>query len=90
MLKVSDINVYYGAIHALKGISFHVERGRLCPSSAQRRRQDDDDANDFRTAAVPHRLHHLPGHGDQQNGAAQDRAYGAGPRCPKGAGFSPP
>ena len=29
MLKVSDINVYYGAIHALKGISFHVEEGEM-------------------------------------------------------------
>ena len=29
MLKVSDINVSYGAIHALKGISFHVEEGEI-------------------------------------------------------------
>ena len=29
MVKVSDINVYYGAIHALKGISFHVEEGEI-------------------------------------------------------------
>ena len=29
MLKVNDINVYYGAIHALKGISFHVEEGEI-------------------------------------------------------------
>jgi len=29
MLKVSDIHVYYGAIHALKGVSFAVERGEL-------------------------------------------------------------
>ena len=29
MLKVSDIHVYYGAIHAVKGLSFHVERGEL-------------------------------------------------------------
>ena len=26
MLKVEDINVYYGAIHAIKGISLHVEK----------------------------------------------------------------
>ena len=45
------------------------EEGEIVsPHRRQRRRQDDDDANDFRTAAVPHRLHHLPGHGDQQNG----------------------
>ena len=29
MLKVSDIHVYYDAIHALKGVSFAVERGEL-------------------------------------------------------------
>ncbi len=29
MLRVSDIHVYYDAIHALKGASFSVERGEL-------------------------------------------------------------
>ena len=29
MLKVSEIHVYYDAIHAVKGLSFHVERGEL-------------------------------------------------------------
>jgi len=29
MLKVSDINVYYGAIHALKGISIEVPQGEI-------------------------------------------------------------
>ncbi len=29
MLKVNGIHVYYGAIHALKGVSFTVERGEL-------------------------------------------------------------
>jgi branched-chain amino acid transport system ATP-binding protein len=29
MLKVNDLNVYYGAIHALKGISFNVEKGEI-------------------------------------------------------------
>ena len=29
MLKIEDINVYYGAIHAIKGISFHVEEGEI-------------------------------------------------------------
>jgi branched-chain amino acid transport system ATP-binding protein len=29
MLKVEDIHVYYGAIHALKGLSFAVEQGEL-------------------------------------------------------------
>ena len=29
MLKVEDINVYYGAIHALKGISIEVKEGEI-------------------------------------------------------------
>lgn len=29
MLEVNDLNVYYGAIHALKGISFHLEEGEI-------------------------------------------------------------
>ncbi|MEA4933766.1 MAG: ABC transporter ATP-binding protein [Lawsonibacter sp.] len=29
MLKVEDINVYYGAIHAIKGVSFEVNKGEV-------------------------------------------------------------
>ena len=29
MLKVNDINVYYGAIHAIKGVSFQVNEGEV-------------------------------------------------------------
>jgi branched-chain amino acid transport system ATP-binding protein len=29
MLKVNDINVYYGAIHAIKGVSFEVHEGEI-------------------------------------------------------------
>ena len=29
LLEVENINVYYGAIHAIKGISFHVEEGEI-------------------------------------------------------------
>lgn len=29
MLKVNDINVYYGSIHAIKGISFEVQQGEI-------------------------------------------------------------
>ncbi|RPI35159.1 MAG: ABC transporter ATP-binding protein [Chloroflexota bacterium] len=29
MLQVQDLNVYYGAIHALKGISFHLDKGEI-------------------------------------------------------------
>ncbi len=29
MLKVHDINVYYGSIHAIKGVSFEVKKGEI-------------------------------------------------------------
>ena len=29
ILKVENINVYYGAIHAIKGVSFHVDEGEM-------------------------------------------------------------
>ena len=29
MLQVEDLHVYYGAIHALQGVSFHVEKGEI-------------------------------------------------------------
>ncbi len=29
MLEVNDLHVYYGAIHALKGINFHLDKGEI-------------------------------------------------------------
>ncbi len=29
MLKVDDLNVFYGAIHAIKDVSFHVDKGEI-------------------------------------------------------------
>lgn len=29
MLSVQDLEVYYGSIHAIKGISFEVEEGKI-------------------------------------------------------------
>ena len=29
LLEVKDLNVYYGAIHALQGVSFHVDEGEI-------------------------------------------------------------
>ncbi len=31
MLEVKDLNVYYGMIQAIKGISFQVKEGRSSP-----------------------------------------------------------
>ena len=29
LLKATDLNVYYGAIHAIKGVSFEVNEGEI-------------------------------------------------------------
>src|SRR5690242_11808380 len=29
MLRVDNLQVYYGAIHALQGVSFHLEQGEI-------------------------------------------------------------
>ena len=29
LLEVNDLNVYYGAIHALQGISFNLDEGEI-------------------------------------------------------------
>ena len=29
MLEVNDLQVYYGMIHAIKGVSFHVNEGEI-------------------------------------------------------------
>lgn len=58
MLDVKNINVYYGAIHAVKDISFQVNEGGDChPHRRQRRGQDYHTANRVRSAPHPHRLH---------------------------------
>ena len=30
LLKVEDMHVYYGNIHAIKGVSFEVNEGEMC------------------------------------------------------------
>ena len=52
MLKVEDMHVYYGAIHAVKGISFEVGEGEIVALIG---------ANRFRSDASPKRFHHLYG-----------------------------
>ena len=36
MLEVKDLEVYYGVIQALKGISFDVEQGDIVPMVQER------------------------------------------------------
>ncbi len=42
MLEIRDINVHFGVIHALKGISLTVDDGEIERLRRQRRGQDHD------------------------------------------------
>ena len=44
MLSVKDLDVYYGAIHAIKGISFRCERGRDRHADRRKRCGQNDHA----------------------------------------------
>ena len=67
LLKVEGINVYYGAIHAIKDISFQVNAGEIVTligangagKTGQRRRQDHHPADHLRPAPVQDGQHHL-------------------------------
>ena len=37
MLKVEGLNVYYGSIHAIKGVSFEVNQGEIVTTSSRRK-----------------------------------------------------
>lgn len=39
MLKVSDLHVYYGSIHAVKGVSFEVHEGEVVTLIGRQRRR---------------------------------------------------
>ena len=57
MLEVKDLQVYYGMIQAIKGISFEVNRGRgHCSDRSQRCRKDDNSAYHHRTACTESRI----------------------------------
>ena len=60
MLEVKDLQVYYGVIQALKGISFEVEQGDVVALiGAKRSRKDDDASHDHGSAAVQGRQYHI-------------------------------
>ena len=44
MLEVKDLQVYYGMIQAIKGISFEVNQGEVIALIGDKRRGKDDDA----------------------------------------------
>ena len=49
ILKVDDIHVYYGSIHAVKGVSFEVNEGEVV--TRERRGQIHHSEHDLRPAA---------------------------------------
>ncbi|MFR5780807.1 MAG: hypothetical protein ACLUEK_02675 [Oscillospiraceae bacterium] len=68
----SDINVYYGAIHALKGVSLTVADGELVCSSAPTARADHHAAHDLRPAARGDGLSDARRRGPAEGRAQQD------------------
>ena len=64
VLELDDVHVYYGAIHAVKGISLDVERGRDRDADRRERgRQVDDAARDQRAEPAAAGDDSLPGAG---------------------------
>ena len=58
MLEVKDLEVYYGVIQAIKGISFHVERGGShCTDRSKRSRKDHNIADHYGNAECTGRKH---------------------------------
>ena len=61
LLEVRDLQVRYGGIQAVRGLSFTVEEGRIvCPHRGQRRRQELDTPRVERNGARIRGKHPLP------------------------------
>ena len=89
ILRLDDVHTYYGTIHALKGITLEVQRGRDRDADRrERRRQVDDAALDQRPEPAARRDDPLPGRGHHQAPRARDRAAWASRSRPRAAASS--
>ena len=50
LLSVKNINVYYGSIHAIKDVSFHVDEGEIVTLIGKRCWQNHHHARHLRPA----------------------------------------
>ena len=70
VLQVENINVYYGSIHAVKDVSFHVEPGEVVTLIGANGAGKSTTLN-----TVAGLLHSRPGHGPGAGGAAYFPAH---------------
>ena len=74
VLELDGVNVYYGNIHALKGVSLEVGRGEVVTLiGSQRRRQDDDAASDRGPQQAAHGDDLARRRADRRQARARDR-----------------
>ena len=84
LLKIEDLQVYYGESHAIQGVSLTLEQRRAVGGRPQRHGQDDALQHDHRPEARPLRLDPRRRPRDVDAGAARDppsrrRLCAAGP-----------
>ena len=86
LLKVDNINVYYGNIHAVKDISFEVDQGEIVTLiGANGAGKSTTLENHFRPFEAPHRRCSVQGQEHQGRARPQDR----GKRSCTGTGGPP-
>ena len=77
LLELNDIHTYYGAIHALRGVTLIDRRGRdRHAHRRERRRQVDDAADHLRSHQAAPGVDHAAREADRRDAAARDRRAG--------------
>ena len=89
ILKVNDINVYYGAIHAIKGISFEVNPGEIVTLIGANGAGKSTTLQTVSGLLHSRTVHRVPGGEPFRRPRPQDRGQGPGPGAGGTAGLSP-